>query len=237
MAPSSCVWLRNQTWNKSAGQEEAAHLLVMPGDQPRNYNYLPEDLDLLIRSAGELWDSTSGEDPHDVLSALQRETLDLAAAASRAELDRYPAEKLDLLIRSAGELWDSTSGASPHHCPRCGQVLPTPGRRALDRAAAVFQYELSREMGYEDDLEPDDNEQDGSGDVYGDIAVVDQAAQPARVGYTVSFEYTAEEAAGPLEAAMQAYGTLTDPQSMRPGATVTSPDGTREEIDLEAEEC
>ena len=79
--------------------------------------------------------------------------------------------------------------------------------------------------------------QDGSIDVYGDIAVVDQAAQPAQVGYTVSFEYTVEDVASALEAAMQAYDTLTDPQSMRPIATVISPDGKREEIDLEAEEC
>ena len=63
-----------------------------------------------------------------------------------------------------------------------------------------------------------------------------QAAQPAPVGYTVSFEYTVDEVTGPREAAMQAYSILTDPQSMRPIATVTSPDGTRAEIDLHAEE-
>ena len=78
--------------------------------------------------------------------------------------------------------------------------------------------------------------QDGSVDVYGDIAVVDQTAQPAQVGYTVSFEYTVEDVTGPLEAAMQTYGTLTDPQSMRPIATVINPDGKREEIDLEVED-
>jgi hypothetical protein len=137
-----------------AGQGEVARLLVLPGDQPRNYNYLPEELDLLIRSAGEQWDRTGRQDPHDVLSALEREALDLAAAAYRAELDRYPAEKLDLLIRSAGELWDSTDGEGPHHCPSCRQPLPTAGRKALDRAAALFRYELNRDMGYEDDLEP-----------------------------------------------------------------------------------
>jgi hypothetical protein len=71
----------------------------------------------------------------------------------------------------------------------------------------------------------------------GSLAVVDQAAQPAQVGYTVSFEYTAEDVSGPLEAAMQAYRMLTDPQSMRPVATVTRPDGKREEIDLAVEEC
>jgi len=45
-------------------------------------------LDRLIRSAGELWHSTGGHDPHDVLSAVQREALDLAAAVYRAALNR-----------------------------------------------------------------------------------------------------------------------------------------------------
>lgn len=35
-------------------------------------------------AAGELWDSTGGHDPHDVLSAPQRDALDLAAAVHRA---------------------------------------------------------------------------------------------------------------------------------------------------------
>lgn len=66
--------------------------------------------------------------------------------------------------------------------------------------------------------------------------VVDAAVQSAPVGYTVSFEYTIEEVSGPIEAAIQAYDLLTDPQSMRPVAAVTGPDGKREEIDLQAEE-
>jgi len=45
-------------------------------------------LDRLIRSAGELWDSTGGQDPYDVLSAAQREALDFAAAVYRAAMNR-----------------------------------------------------------------------------------------------------------------------------------------------------
>jgi hypothetical protein len=45
-------------------------------------------LDRLIRTAGELWDSTGGEDPYDVLSAVQREVLDFAAAVYRAAMNR-----------------------------------------------------------------------------------------------------------------------------------------------------
>jgi hypothetical protein len=52
------------------------------------HGYPPEDLGLLVRSAGELWASTGGQDPHDVLSVRQREALDLAAALHRAELSR-----------------------------------------------------------------------------------------------------------------------------------------------------
>jgi hypothetical protein len=70
-----------------AGTDPAAGLL---GDYPA------ETLDLLVRSAGELWDSTGGEDPHDVLSAPQREALDLAAVLHRAELDREMGSGHDL---------------------------------------------------------------------------------------------------------------------------------------------
>jgi hypothetical protein len=44
-----------------------------------------ERLEVLARAAGELWDSTGGADPYDVLSAAQREVLDLAAALHRGE--------------------------------------------------------------------------------------------------------------------------------------------------------
>ncbi len=50
--------------------------------------FTPDMLDRLIRSAGELWNSTGGHDPHDVLSAAQREALALAAAVYRAALNR-----------------------------------------------------------------------------------------------------------------------------------------------------
>jgi hypothetical protein len=50
--------------------------------------FTPDMLDRLVRSAGELWDSTGGQDPYDVLSAAQREALDLAAAVYRAALNR-----------------------------------------------------------------------------------------------------------------------------------------------------
>jgi hypothetical protein len=63
----------------------------------------PAVLDRLILSAGELWHSTSGHDPYDVLSAAQREALDLAAAVYRGYLD--------------GEM--GGAGASPV-CPECG---------------------------------------------------------------------------------------------------------------------
>ena len=126
---------------------EVARLLVLPDDQPRRYIFLPVELDLLIRSAGELWDSTGGQDPHDVLSGLHREALDLAAAAWRGELDRYPKEKLDLLIRSAGELWDSIGEQDLHRGPCSRLALPAPGRKALDHAAALFRYELRIDMG------------------------------------------------------------------------------------------
>jgi hypothetical protein len=122
-----------------------------PDDQPGDYP--PQKLGPLIRSAAKLWDSTSGQDPHDVLSAPQREALDLAAAVNRADLNRYPMTKVDLLIRSAGELWDSTSGQDPHH------VLPAPERESLDLAAALYRAQLSREMGDSDDLAPDDGEE------------------------------------------------------------------------------
>ena len=65
--------------------------------------FAPDMLDRLIRSAGELWNSTSGQDPHDVLSAAQREALDLAAAVYRGCLD--------------GEM--GSAGAGPV-CPTCG---------------------------------------------------------------------------------------------------------------------
>ncbi len=48
----------------------------------------PEMLEVLVLAAGELWDSTGGDDPYDVLSARQRGALDLAAAVYRARLDR-----------------------------------------------------------------------------------------------------------------------------------------------------
>jgi hypothetical protein len=51
-------------------------------------HFTPAMLDRLIRSAGELWDSTGGQDPYDVLSAAQREALDFAAAVYRAALNR-----------------------------------------------------------------------------------------------------------------------------------------------------
>jgi len=41
-------------------------------------------MDRLAAAAGELWNSTGGHDPHDVLSAAQREALDMAAAMYRA---------------------------------------------------------------------------------------------------------------------------------------------------------
>jgi hypothetical protein len=65
--------------------------------------FTPDMLDRLIRSAGELWHSTSGEDPHDVLSAAQREALDLAAAMYRAELNR-----------------EMGAGQNRPVCPTCG---------------------------------------------------------------------------------------------------------------------
>lgn len=40
-----------------------------------------EDLHALVRTAGELWDSTGRDDPCDVLSARQRKLLDRAAAS------------------------------------------------------------------------------------------------------------------------------------------------------------
>ena len=106
-----------------------------PDDYPR------EKLGLLACSAGELWDSTGGQDPYDVLSALQREALDLAAAVHRAELDRYPPQKAGLLVRSAGELWDSTGGQDRY------RVLAALQREALDLAADLYRAELSRNMG------------------------------------------------------------------------------------------
>lgn len=65
--------------------------------------YPPDMLDLLIRSAGELWNSTGGQDPHDVLSAREREALDLAAAVYRAALN--------------GEMGVGEAGPV---CPACG---------------------------------------------------------------------------------------------------------------------
>jgi hypothetical protein len=50
--------------------------------------YPPDMLDLLTRSAGELWNSTGGEDPNDVLSTAQRRALDLAAALYRTAINR-----------------------------------------------------------------------------------------------------------------------------------------------------
>jgi hypothetical protein len=44
----------------------------------------PGMLDLLVRAAGELWDSTGGHDPYDVLSRRRRNVLDRAAALYRA---------------------------------------------------------------------------------------------------------------------------------------------------------
>lgn len=106
-----------------------------PDDYPR------EKLGQLAGSAGKLWDSTGGQDPHDVLSALQREALDLAAAVHRATLGRYPPERTVLLARSAGELWDSTGGQDRY------RVLAPPEREALDLAAALYRAELRRNMG------------------------------------------------------------------------------------------
>jgi hypothetical protein len=59
----------------------------------------PDMLQRLVRSAPRLscGDSTGGHDPHDVLSAPQREALDLAAGVYRARLNRETGEPgLDL---------------------------------------------------------------------------------------------------------------------------------------------
>jgi hypothetical protein len=50
------------------------------------------ELDLLVRSAGELWNSTGGHDPHDVLSRRQHHILDRAAGLYRADVDREMAD-------------------------------------------------------------------------------------------------------------------------------------------------
>jgi hypothetical protein len=44
-------------------------------------HFPPEMADTLVSAAGELWASTNGDDPYDVLSAIQRAALDRAATA------------------------------------------------------------------------------------------------------------------------------------------------------------
>jgi hypothetical protein len=56
----------------------------------------PHMLDRLIGAAGDLWHSTGGHDPHDVLSAPQREVLDQAAAVHQAALNREMGAGRDL---------------------------------------------------------------------------------------------------------------------------------------------
>jgi len=78
--------------DSAAGEALERLLSAWPAEE-----FTPETLQRLVRSAGELWDSTSGHDPHDVLSAPQREALDLAAAVYRDRLNREMGEPgLDL---------------------------------------------------------------------------------------------------------------------------------------------
>lgn len=44
-------------------------------------------LEVVVRAAGLLWQATGGHDPYDVLSGIQRERLNLAAAIYRAGQD------------------------------------------------------------------------------------------------------------------------------------------------------
>lgn len=80
--------------------------------------FTPAMLDRLIRSAGELWDSTGGHDPYDVLSAAQREALDLAAAVYRTAMNREMGADDD---RAA----DHTAGAC---AAQAGGILLTRGQ-------------------------------------------------------------------------------------------------------------
>lgn len=44
-----------------------------------------EELRMLVRAAGELWESTDGDDPYDVLSKAQKAILDRAASYYAAD--------------------------------------------------------------------------------------------------------------------------------------------------------
>jgi hypothetical protein len=103
----------------------------------------PDDLLLGVYTAAELWHSTSGSDPYDVLSDRQRELLDRAAGVLAEEYCNVdPDRKTDpfrawdtsallVTLRAGGVLWESTGRDDPN------DVLSTVQKGRLDRAALL----------------------------------------------------------------------------------------------------
>lgn len=103
--------------------------------------WTPEDILLGVYAGAELWDSTAGHDPYDVLSDRQHELLNRAADAMPGDDDEgddkiaalriWHTATLVITLRAAGILWQSTAGADPY------DVLSSIQRARLDRAALL----------------------------------------------------------------------------------------------------
>jgi hypothetical protein len=103
-------------------------------------SWTADDILLGVYAAGELWHSTNGDDPTDVLNDQQRELLDKAAGVLSEEdydvdLDRktdpfrtWSPRSLARTLRAGGILWQSTGQDDPY------DVLSTIQKGRLDRA-------------------------------------------------------------------------------------------------------
>jgi hypothetical protein len=106
-------------------------------------SWTPDDILLGVYAAAELWHSTSGSDPLDVLNDDQRELLDAGADVLAGEYyDVDPDRKADpfrawsprslaFTLRAGGILWQSTGRDDPY------DVLSTVQEGRLDRAALL----------------------------------------------------------------------------------------------------
>jgi hypothetical protein len=104
--------------------------------------WTPEDILLGVYAGAELWDSTAGHDPDDVLNDRQAVLLNRAADLLFGAGQVYSDDKVAPLytwdtatlvstLRAAGILWQSTAGADPY------DVLSSVQRARLDRAALL----------------------------------------------------------------------------------------------------
>lgn len=116
-------------------------------------SWTPDDILLGVYAVAELWDSTTGHDPYDVLNDQQAGLLNQAAdalpddEAGDFDPDRktdpfrtWPPRSLALTLRAGGILWQSTGRDDPY------DVLSTVQKGRLDRAAllAVTPDDLAR---------------------------------------------------------------------------------------------